>query len=1442
MNLTRKIGPWLLSSTSTSTAVGSILLSKDVKRYAKFEVTINTELTSLNSLSFALLIEVGIADPISPVLSRAARNVLRRFPSWMSMYKDSEDQATPNLFVPESTAGKFINAVVGETLDEFDREIDVHRINSYIDTVDENQIAWLYSSLNVSNVFNKVLADDNRVELARVDDFKDFLRASNSEYVFYHNPLNREILTFKQFTTLYTKNESTGTETILQQNPVQIFNWLDEYGARVGLPRLYLENNSSYKKRILDVFKNRSGIDSDSLKKTLRRELNLWKTFGATPDSDYLGATPEILEMSDIVYATPYFTADKNPTELFKKLVEDLNIKYPTNWGYFPLDDAIWDYAGDNNEGVGRLVARYYDNDLDFPYYQPGVGDFNDAMISLQNYEATPRYFETTIIGSGKRKTSISLEHFPINIDYQYYGDYEITEYPNDSATVNFTAEFHATPHGQYATPIIFYTPMTIYPKNNFGPNHASSPEYFSVDIFDTEGYVSSKYDIKEKNTDKSYSAQSANVSIPRLNIVNVENIVLKNGLWDGDEYANLNSNTFIAKFSHRNNTITSSTALLSATPNFSQSTTIQVASNIYNPIQVNKQTVPQVASLVINSSTPSDKFLIDQSRIVNNILFPLGATPKYINIENIKPINIDSPFNHSEINPMQGYGGYSYYLEVDEDIYIPSSPNIVLEYYSNDLSTPLIQSTPAFFSEKSNEVNNSAATVNYYFTKMTYPYSATPNKILISSQDGDIYPMKVVNWETFSAEYATPITGYVDELGYVSYSLNSGEYISGLNTDSIPLPEITRDDFDIDQENKFDYFFETIKILDPESNEVSVWSDQEIVNPFLNRTYVLYEGDLSDLLDNYEYTTKSIVYPDNSVVEIYDESRNTTIFTNFKAKGKLYDSKIEAKVNTGWIHLSKQDHYIYSNPVSENYSGRFFEINLNSIPRQGAPVIVNITDLNATPIYYIETAFEHLSTPRQLGFYNKETIKPSYENSFYLGYDNVYDISIVDGLTGELIVSNAETLTNVFATPSTAYEFKKDRDYTLKYRVRNSYYIDHVVNEKNNYAAIYFDATPSSTINYQIIYEGSTYSKSTPAPLRFGDVSSFVDEGYIIASNASYAFEKAKVHLSPSYILDDGFDYLTISIWSLDVNGNPKPYQSFEVSCPDDYLIFNNVIVTTDGEGFVSLDATFNTSENINQTTISSIVIVGIDNIQDPQAHPDSESSDFSLIIPFEIYSIKKFNSEIKAVVDPSIVSADNESSVVVFGMLTKDNEPLNNAAVYWRRSRDLFSAINTVAYSDVVLSGNIDSYSGMVYTDQNGKFEIGPIISEDRATPGYWYMVVDTELASTPNASPVTVNGDAVFWYEAYDNIDINYVPGIVYPDIVNFNLDNSLSLYATPNFRVSYYDDSKIIYTGSTPNWTPPSWMPIPRYEQHQAGYLGATPYVVSNYSNLIKDYED
>lgn len=439
-------------------------MAKNAKRYAKFEVEINTELIDLSVLSFILLIEVAIADPITPVLSQASKNILKKFPSWMSLYKDSSDQATPSLYVPKTNAGKFINAIVGQNLDNFDRELDLLKINSFIERADESQICWMYSSTNVNSTFHKIVAND--IELARVENIADFVNSKKTDYIFYHNPINREILTLQKYVSLIAKNENSGSTT-LNQIPFQKFNWFDEMGLRVGISRLHLEDNASFKQRILDVFKNPIGIDVESFKKTLRRELNLWKAYGVKPSSDYAGATPEVLEMFDIINSTPYFTADRNQTKVFADLVEELNIKYPNNWGYLKFDKAIWDYAGLNQDGVGKLSARYFDSNIEIPYYQPGIGDQDDLTLSIKQIDATPVYFETHLIAKGKKSTGSTPGYFPVNAQFEYYSDYTIKEYDNPPATINYTLEFHATPHGAYATPTTFYTPLVIYPKNN---------------------------------------------------------------------------------------------------------------------------------------------------------------------------------------------------------------------------------------------------------------------------------------------------------------------------------------------------------------------------------------------------------------------------------------------------------------------------------------------------------------------------------------------------------------------------------------------------------------------------------------------------------------------------------------------------------------------------------------------------------------------------------------------------------------------------------------------------------------------------------------------------------------------------------------------------------------------------------------------------------------
>lgn|GEM_PF-2996334 len=1401
-------------------------------------MTIDTEVEDINVLNFLLLIEIAISDSTSPVLSRAVKNILKRFPSWMSMTEDSVDQATPNLFEPKSTAGKFLNAVVGETLDNFDREIDIYRINSFIDRADENQLDWIYLSTNVKNTFNKIIG--NNVELARVDNLVDFYRSRPTDYIFYHNPLNREILTLKKFQSIYVKSEYSSNET-LDQTPIQKFNWFDEFGFRVGLGRLYLESNISFKARILDVFKNPIGSNVDAFKKTLRRELNLWKAFGETPPYENPGATPEVLEMSDIENSLSYFDINGNPTTSFKNFVKDLNIRYPTNWGYFTFDDSIWDYAGSEAGGINRLRSRYYDDDIQIPYYQPGVGDLSDAKISIVNFDATPKYFNTEIVASGKKKIGTAIKYDPVKVAYEYYASYEKTAWENQAATVNLTLEFSATPHGIYTSPTIFVAPFIINPKNNFSPGHPASPEYFSREIFDTEGFVSTIYPVIGQDTIP-YSNTINGITSSRLDIKNILNITIKNGLWNGSTYATPNLNDdFIAKFSHRNDSIEYLGSGLSATPNFSQSTFLQVQSKLYDPIQrIGYTPVHSLESMLNDVATPPSTFELDHDTMMQNIIMPEGATPKYIYVNNIKPTQGLSGDSVSENNQYTGFGGYAHYLEADEDIFVPSSPNITLRYYGSDLSTPTSTAQIG-----STSIVDGAATANYYFTNVEYLYGSTPNKLELETVDAGAYPFTTIEWEPFTLPASPSISGYINEDGVVRYNPIYGEYIPGKNDDSILVPELTRESFGLSGVDKFEYFFESMRVIDPAELDVSIWSEQKIINPFLNRSYVLEKDNIDSIINNDIYTTKKINYPRNSVIESYDLSRNTTTFTNFIVKGKLYDSKLEVRINTGWINLDNNDYYIYAKPQRSVFSGMLKQVELPSVPRQGAPVSLNVYN-DSTPVHFVETAFPDEATPREFGFYNTEDIKPRYnsiDNSylFNLGYKNIYDISVVDGLTGEVIITDFESPDSYFtATPNSPYTISRDRNYKVRYRVKNSYFLDNVLNDLDYYSRIVFDATPNSDLDYEIVYESSIDGSSTPVSLDFGDTTSFLDEGYIIVSSKLYVFNTAAVTLSPSYVMDDKQDYMTISIYSSDIEKNPKPNQSFRLSNPD--LIFDKEILTTDDEGFASTNARFAGLSAVSMQLSSSLLVTGISYPQDLEAHIDSDSSNFLTEKNFEIYSNKSFSSDLSALSNPISINADGISSVIVSGIITTSNIPQSNKVIYWRKDREIYPILQSSLYSIDTTAPTSQTTAGIVYSDENGRFQIGPIQSQDRATPGYWFMVVESELESTARDSATPMIGDIVYWNETYDNIDINYVDGLRIPDIINFDPDKSLDLYATPSFSISYYNEDLVDLTGSTPRWKPPVWLPVSRYEQYQAGYLGSTPYQIGNYSGLIKDYED
>lgn len=425
-------GPWLKALFATDT---NTLFLRNVKPYIKVVLEIETDLIDLNALGLIFYLEILIHDPVSPIAGTSVRNILRRFPSWTDIFKDSIASTTPNsginsidffenltnprLHVPESTGGKFMTGLVQESLDDILGQINLNDINSYINSADINMLAWVYATYNVPPNIISITGDD--VQLSPVGSILDFLRSRSQDYVYYYDAANRKLTTIRYFNNLVINN------ILYDQDPENVFNDFDEFGARVSLPRLYLESNENYKKRILDVNRNIPQLNIEGFKRTLRRELDIWRAYGATPNSDYLGATPEILEISDIEKSTPYFSDAGHPQQAFFDLVEKINNQYPSNLGYVRWGEGIWDYAGKNAEGIGRIPAIYDVAASPFAeYYQPGVGDFNDAKLLTEAGSGETINFTGGIRVKGHRYSDnhLELSYEPIKIDYSWYSSY----------------------------------------------------------------------------------------------------------------------------------------------------------------------------------------------------------------------------------------------------------------------------------------------------------------------------------------------------------------------------------------------------------------------------------------------------------------------------------------------------------------------------------------------------------------------------------------------------------------------------------------------------------------------------------------------------------------------------------------------------------------------------------------------------------------------------------------------------------------------------------------------------------------------------------------------------------------------------------------------------------------------------------------------------------
>jgi hypothetical protein len=757
----------------------------------------------------------------------------------------------------------------------------------------------------------------------------------------------------------------------------------------------------------------------------------------------------------------------------------------------------------------------------------------------------------------------------------------------------------------------------------------------------------------------------------------------------------------------------------------------------------------------------------------------PPSATPQYLYV------NVEAP------------NGLGYFGAEDIESGIIGGRTI----NPDDNSQYLVSSSPNILWQPFDSLDVSLGAADY-FDSATINYAATPHYLLIESATSNYYPIYFDTYESFTAQ-TTPnlFSGYIDSLDNV-YESSENESNSYFNTDS-----------------------------------------------FLSKIYL--DKSSFGLIENDVYIIKDATFDTGQdEIEAYAESRNrllSDLNSSFSQeiemsvdihakKDRFLIEEQRSALHTGWMYLDENDYYIYANPVTESSTGRFFNINLSNTPRNGAPVLVDVNGQS-----YRNIVFEDAATPGKLTFQNSEIVNASADQIIYLAYEDILNVSIIDNYTGKQMVEPIVVESNRVKMDTGATPLVYDREYLVSYKANNAWYLDSDVyslaNDEYN-SIIYFSATPNVDSVYHITYENSINDNTYPIDLSLSSSANPIDEGYIYVSDQDYPFSHVEAYLSPAYISDSTSDLMYLSLVSYDNEKNLKPGQTFAIS--GDVISATPSYVTTSDNGLATSVIRYNGDiPAIYSESIINIVGVGLST---PNGGPNSSSEGYALSVPFNVNRNDPFNLSVKAAASDLSVNADGISKLSISGKVYWKNKPFNNQIqLSWNTGRTLKNLF--AATPDYVVN-----------TDSNGEFTISnAITANDSSTPGYWFARVNvsnpeavtsilTSSGEVLSSNDVTISGDVIYWHESYDSIQYSYENDIPLPNIYTINRQEGSQILATPQFAYSHAD-AEIIYSyNSTPNWSPPKWVPLNRYDQYQMGLMGSTPYYISDYSLLHPDHEE
>ncbi|MGV7000386.1 low copy number virion structural protein [Priestia megaterium] len=350
--------------------------------------------------------------------STFTQRIADEYPNWTKIRQSKE-----------STGQLFLN-YFGIELETIHNYLEWIHEQKYIGTADVAALDWIQMY--------------QLPTVASTDELK-FLRASGSTMVdvpileslqeFFYNDFNdggivdyqdSKFYTTKSYGRIVVNITRDGVTTTNALTPVDyhIWNTFDEFGLLLGVERLHLENNQSFKDRILDVFRYPSGTHDIGLTNGIARELNMvtradtaGKALVWTNDAKDLflknssqkkidirslriddkqleDSQYTVDEMGNIrVYALKkgvshtvsfiagiekyqlyeksnrelyhmMFEEDGQATPTLLKWVEYINTVAPVMWDRFRWDEGFWDTIDKQLTGLG-YVPNIWDSDIE---------------------------------------------------------------------------------------------------------------------------------------------------------------------------------------------------------------------------------------------------------------------------------------------------------------------------------------------------------------------------------------------------------------------------------------------------------------------------------------------------------------------------------------------------------------------------------------------------------------------------------------------------------------------------------------------------------------------------------------------------------------------------------------------------------------------------------------------------------------------------------------------------------------------------------------------------------------------------------------------------------------------------------------------------------------------------------------------------------------------